>query len=93
MLATSICAIIVLLLIEHGLFGRFISYLLNLRQRKLVPVNAEDEPIDDDVLAITERVNAMTLSELEEPNLVMQNVSKFYGSFVAVNQVSLEIKQ
>lgn len=93
MLATSICAIIVLLLIEQGLFCRFISYLLNLRQRKLVPVNVEDELIDDDVLAIKERVNAMTLSELREPNLVMQNVSKFYGSFVAVNQVSLEIKQ
>ena len=93
MLATSICSIIVLLLIEQGLFCRFISYLLNLRRRKLVPVNVEDEQIDDDVLAIKERVNAMTLSELQEPNLVMQNVSKFYGSFVAVNQVSIEIKQ
>lgn len=91
MLGTSIGATILLLLIEQGIFGRLISHILSLRQRKLSTVYIE--PLDDDVRDVKERVNAMTTSELREQNLVLQNVSKFYGSFLAVNQVSLEIKQ
>lgn len=94
MLATSIGATIFLLLIEHGLFGRLISCVLSLRQRKLSAVQtSEEEPLDADVREVKERVNAMTTKELAEQNLVLQNVSKFYGGFLAVNQVSLEIKQ
>lgn len=93
MMATSIGATIVLLLIEQGLCGRLISYFLNLRQRNLSAVGIEDEQVDDDVHAIKQRINAMTTNELRESNLVMQNVSKFYGSFLAVNQVSLKINQ
>lgn len=93
MLATSIGATIVLLLIERGLLGRVISYVQSRIQRKLHAVHTEEEPLDDDVRDLKERVNAMTIVELREQNLVLQNVSKFYGSFLAVNEVSLEIKQ
>lgn len=93
MLATSIGLTIVLLLIEQGMFGRLISYLLRLRHRKLSAVQVDEELLDDDVRELKERINAMTTSELKEQAVVLQNVSKYYGSFLAVNQVSLEIKQ
>lgn len=91
MLLTSICAVIILLLIEHGLFGRITSYVLSLIKRPLPTF--EDDRLDDDVKEIKERLNAMTISELREQNLILRNVSKFYGNFLAVNQVSLEIKR
>lgn len=91
MLLTSIGATVILVLIEQGIFGRFTSCELKKRQRSIN--DHEEEPLDNDVKEIKDRVNAMTTSELKEQNLVMQNVSKFYGSFLAVNQVSLEIKQ
>ncbi len=94
MVATSIIATLVLVLIEQGHIGRLISYLPNLRRRRLHIADQEsDELLDDDVREVKERVNAMTTSELQEQNLVLQNVSKYYGSFLAVNQVSIEIKQ
>ncbi|KAJ6646771.1 Phospholipid-transporting ATPase ABCA3 [Pseudolycoriella hygida] len=93
MLGTSIFAIFLLLVIEQGLFSRFLSYVPSLRRRKLSDVDRPDERLDDDVRAVNERINAMTVNELQEQNLVLQSVSKFYGSFLAVNQVSLEIRQ
>lgn len=93
MLATCIITTIALLLIEQGYFGRLLTYVRSLYRRKLSPGHVQDEPLDDDVLKVKERVNAMSIEELREQNLVLQNVSKFYGSFMAVNQVSLDIKQ
>lgn len=91
MLLTSIGATIILLLIEHGLLGRAI---FNVMKKCQPSINEdENEPLDDDVKEIKERINGMAINELREQNLVLQNVSKFYGKFLAVNQVSLEIKQ
>lgn len=87
MLVTSIVSIIILLSIEQGLFGRLIAYALS------ATTHMEEEPLDDDVRDVKDRVNAMTESELRKQNLVLRNVFKFYGSFLAVNEVSLEIKQ
>lgn len=91
MLATCIIATTLLLCIEKGVFRRLVTALLRKRQANLPA--AEVQLLDDDVSEMKQRVDAMTVTELREQNLVLQNVSKFYGNFVAVNKVSLEIKQ
>lgn len=92
MVATSVCATLLLLLIEQGSLRRLISYLASLVRRRTVPDPLLEEPLDDDVREVKELINAMDVDQLREQSVVLQNVSKFYGSFVAVNQVSLDIK-
>lgn len=94
MVATNIGATLVLLLIEQGLLRRLIAYIGGLIRRRTVPDPLQEEPLDDDdVREVKERINAMDVGQLREQSVVLQNVSKFYGSFLAVNQVSLDIKQ
>lgn len=48
--------------------------------------------IDDDIQAENDKVNLMTESEIANSNLVVKNLSKFYGNFLAVNQLCLAIE-
>lgn len=48
---------------------------------------------DDDVLAERDRIKNMTPQELKSETMVMQDVSKFYGKFCAVNKMSVSIKR
>ncbi|KAG4068832.1 hypothetical protein HA402_004980 [Bradysia odoriphaga] len=93
MVATSIGATLLLLLIEQGLLRRLVAYLVGLVRPRPAFDPLQDEQIDDDVREMKERINAMDVGQLREQSVVLQNVSKFYGSFLAVNQVSLDIKQ
>lgn len=49
--------------------------------------------VDDDVQAEKEQINNMTDDELRSQAIVMKNVSKFYGKFCAIKQISLSIKR
>jgi hypothetical protein len=49
--------------------------------------------IDSDVLEEIERVNTMTEEQVLKSNLVAWNLSKLYGNFLAVNQLSFSIEQ
>lgn len=93
MIVMNLIGLVILLSIEYKLFDPLITYILSWIPRKLPPVETEEELLDDDVRAIKEHINTMSKNELKSENVVLQNVSKFYGNFVAVNQVSLEVKQ
>lgn len=106
MTATCLIATAFLLIIEHGIIRRALS---NLRRREpptqpqpigqlidgnVIAMDVVNNNLeDDDVSDLTSRINAMSVDELKSQSLVLQNVSKYYGSFLAVNQVSLEIKE
>lgn len=106
MTATCLIATAFLLIIEHGIIRRALS---NLRRRRpptqpqpigqlidgnVIAMDVVNNNLeDDDVSDLTSRINAMSVDELKSQSLVLQNVSKYYGSFLAVNQVSLEIKE
>lgn len=47
--------------------------------------------VDADVQAEIDRVNSMTDSEIVSSNLVVKNLSKFYGNFLAVNKLCLTV--
>lgn len=93
MIVMNLIGLVILLSIEYKLFDPLITYILSWIPRKLPPVETEEELLDDDVRAIKEHINTISKNELKSENVVLQNVSKFYGNFVAVNQVSLEVKQ
>jgi len=49
--------------------------------------------LDDDVANERERIIHMSSDELVTKNLVLDRVTKYYGQFLAVNQVSLCVQE
>lgn len=92
MFCTGILAYIILIVVEAGAI-KMVKQLMFLGMKRTYPNVDSNEVIDDDVLAEKERINRMGLQELKSETLVMQNVSKFYGSFCAVNKFSVAIKR
>lgn len=74
------------------MFEGVVYYLHSFFERKL-PQNSVEGEIDNDVDDEKKRVKQMTSTDLEVNNLVMQSLSKFYGNFLAVNQISIGIKR
>lgn len=89
---TSIAAFFVLIAIEAGAIKMIKQLIFRYIPRAYPNVDA-NEVIDDDVLTEKERINRMEEQELKSETLVMQNVSKFYGKFCAVNKFSVSIKR
>lgn len=89
---TGILFFVLLLIIEYRVFAGLIYYIRSFLQRKL-PSMSQNGEIDDDVNEEKRRVKGMTLNDLETNNLVLQSLSKFYGKFLAVNQISIGIKR
>lgn len=87
----GIVAYIVLVFIESGVFKFIKTYILNAIPRKYPYQNPNT--IDDDVNGEKERIDSMSIQELQSETMAMQNVSKFYGQFCAVNQISIAIKR
>lgn len=55
--------------------------------------DASDEPIDFDVVEEKNRVEAMSESVIKSHNLVLLELSKSYGKFVAVHDMSFAVEQ
>lgn len=52
-----------------------------------------DEPLDSNVVEEKEKVQNMPGSEIATYNLVVNNMSKVYGKFVAVNSMCIAVEQ
>lgn len=48
---------------------------------------------DNDVNEEKQNVGAMSLEDLKTYNVVLRNMSKFYGRFLAVNRISVRISR
>lgn len=92
MICTGIVAFFILISIERGALKRIISFVMKYIPRTLTDPNM-GEVGDDDVAAEKLRVDSMTENELKSETLTMQDVSKFYGRFLAVNQISFGVKR
>lgn len=82
----------ILLVIEYRVFSGILYKIRALFHGKLPDVT-EEGYLDADVLHEKQRIDAMPLDEIKSYNLVLQQVSKFYGRFLAVNQISIGIQQ
>lgn len=87
----GVVSFIILIIIEYRLLHKTIYCILSYFQREL-PLKAEGVD-DNDVYKEKIRIDAMQLEDIQTHNLVMQKLSKFYGSFLAVNQLSIGIKK
>lgn len=91
MITTGIALFGVLLLWEFRVFESVFYKGKNIVSTK-IPIS-EDGYLDSDVQEEKNRINAMGPVKIQSTNLVMQNMTKFYGSFVAVNQLSIGVEQ
>lgn len=64
----------------------------NCRNKSIVS-SSEVENVDGDVKEEKEKVADMSLYDLLVNNLVLHKLRKFYGKFLAVNQVSLVVQR
>jgi ATP-binding cassette, subfamily A (ABC1), member 3 len=87
MFVSGIFFLTICLLNDHMMFDWFI-YKLCTRSRKLPPQSSD---IDDDVQEEVERIENMSEDEMEDKNLVLKGLTKFYGKFLAVNQLYLAV--
>lgn len=89
---TGVVFFILLLIIEYRIFAGAIYFIRSFFERKLPPM-AENGHIDDDVNDEKRKVNGMDANDMEANSLVLKSLSKFYGKFLAVNQISIAIKR
>lgn len=91
MTSVGVVCFAILLIIEYRLLASLVYAVMNLFKRQLPP-ESEDGFMDDDVLAEKQRVSTMPDEDIGFNNLVIRKASKFYGKFLAVNQISIAIK-
>lgn len=91
MTAVGFVAYFLLVFIESGTFKFIRAFILSVIPRTYPYQNLEH--VDGDVAAEKERIDSMTVQELKAETLAMQNVSKFYGKFCAVNKFSVSVKR
>ncbi|XP_050098673.1 phospholipid-transporting ATPase ABCA3-like [Anopheles aquasalis] len=83
----GLLSFLALLFIEYRVLDRVFR-----RKSKLAAPPADSDDIDSDVRAEKARVRALTEGEIAANNLVLRDVTKYYGKFLAVNQLSLAIE-
>lgn len=65
-----------------------IKYKLKKETLKPPPIRSD---IDDDVKNEIDKVKALTTPQIEQRNLVLRGITKFYDKLLAVNQIHLEV--
>lgn len=89
MIIVGIFIYALLVIIECGGF-RMIKHSIIRSTRRTYPIT---EIYDDDVLAENERINRMNPIRLKAETIAIQNASKFYNKFCAVNKFSAIIEK
>lgn len=92
MLGTAIIFFFILWAIEYRIIPRLMAYLYGFFERALPTVIANDE-IDNDVKDERNRVLSMNPYDLQSESLVLRNVTKFYGDFLAVKKLCVAVKR
>lgn len=90
--ATALAFFIILWLIEYRILSRIIYYIHGLSAKKVTLI-VGTTVFDSDVRNENDRVNAMTSKDLKSSNLVIKNLTKFYGDFMAVKGISVAVKK
>ncbi|XP_037937451.1 ATP-binding cassette sub-family A member 3 isoform X2 [Teleopsis dalmanni] len=91
MITVSVVLFLVIIIREYGVISEL---MYNIRKRAFKPPPPpEDGYLDEDVDNERQRILALRSEELVEQNLVLDRVTKYYGKFLAVNQISLCVKQ
>lgn len=94
MLLTGVLCFTVLLLREYRVFEAF-SYKIGNEQKPQpkAAIKSKGKSIDFDVDKEKKKVEQLTNDDIKTYNLVLKNLTKFYGDFSAVNQLSIALKR
>ncbi|XP_017056192.1 phospholipid-transporting ATPase ABCA3 isoform X3 [Drosophila ficusphila] len=91
MTVTGIVFFLVIIVLEFRLINEL---MFKIRQMMTKPPPPPPEGhLDDDVANERQRILHMSSDELVTKNLVLDRVTKYYGQFLAVNQVSLCVQE
>lgn len=85
----AILCFVILLLHELGLISLAIYYIRHRRKEETPRV--PKSKLNDDVQAEKDKVNGMNSQELMSTNLVVRNLTKFYGDLIAVKELCIAI--
>uniref|UniRef100_A0A182IUJ1 ABC transporter domain-containing protein n=1 Tax=Anopheles atroparvus TaxID=41427 RepID=A0A182IUJ1_ANOAO len=80
-------------LVLMGIEFRVVERVFKRRRRttdELAPLS-EDSTIDDDVWREKSRVKGLSDAEVANSNLIVSELTKYYGKFLAVNQLSVSV--
>ncbi|EAT39839.1 AAEL008386-PA, partial [Aedes aegypti] len=89
MIAVGFIAFVALIAVELRVFQRIWNRRYH-KDRKILP-NAEITEMDNDVYNEKQRVSRMSKREILDTNLVVQDLTKYYKRFLAVNQLSVSV--
>lgn len=89
MILVGVFIYILIIIIECGAF-RLIKQSIVQSTHRTYPIS---EIYDEDVLAENERINRMNPLRLKAETIAIQNASKFYNNFCAVNKFSAIIEK
>lgn len=92
MIIVAIVFFIILVLIEFKYFSLLIYYIRCHHKKELPSIEAAGR-INADVQAEKNRVNEMDEDDLEETNLVIRNLTKFYGILAAVKEICIAVER
>ncbi|XP_031638222.1 ATP-binding cassette sub-family A member 3-like [Contarinia nasturtii] len=87
----AVIFITILWIIEYRIIPIIFHHFAGLTQN--VPPLLVTNTIDSNVINEKIKVNAMTSTDLKSNNLVLRNLSKYYGQFKAVNGISVAVKR
>ncbi|KMZ10903.1 phospholipid-transporting ATPase ABCA3 isoform X1 [Drosophila simulans] len=91
MTVTGVVFFLIIIVLEFRLINEL---MFKIRQMLSKPPPPPTEgQLDDDVANERERILQMSSNELAAKNLVLDRVTKYYGQFLAVNQVSLCVQE
>ncbi|XP_055297532.1 phospholipid-transporting ATPase ABCA3-like isoform X2 [Sitodiplosis mosellana] len=88
----AIVFIVILWIIEYRIFSK-VSYFIRGIPKKKLTAAVESTVFDTDVREEKNKVNAMTSKDLQVNSLVLRNLKKIYGNFLAVNGISVAVKR
>uniref|UniRef100_A0AAG5D3R1 ABC transporter domain-containing protein n=1 Tax=Anopheles atroparvus TaxID=41427 RepID=A0AAG5D3R1_ANOAO len=88
-----ICCVSFCLLIAHeyGLLRRMVQWVRRSKPVAVDSFTSHDAELDSDVLEEKRRIQNLSRADLDKHNLLLQDVSKYYGDFQAVNKLSIGI--
>lgn len=75
--------------IPQMIFCRSMGYKTSITRKTA----KKDTEVDSDVLAENKRIDGMGINQIKGYNLVLRCMTKYYGSFLAVNNLSLAVGQ
>lgn len=92
MSCTGIAFFVILLVTEYSVVSSSIYSIRSFFTSTKSP-NESDEPIDFDVVEEKNRVKQMSETEIRNHNLVLMEMTKLYGKFMAVHEMSIAVEQ